>query len=95
MVVSRAWHSAVSCEWFLQEKPPCEACGRGYDPVRIGVSAIGWAFSFDPDPDNGLRTLAGWRDQLAGGTIVDEYGKVHTLESFEQFVAGKAHQRRV
>lgn len=85
----------MSCEWFVKGPPPCESCGREYGPVRIGISAIGWTFGFDPAPGSIARerTMDAWRPALVGETILDEYGKEHTPEEFEAFVARKAHLR--
>lgn len=85
----------MSCEWFIQPEPPeCAACGRAFEQVRIGVSAIGWAFSFDQRPDLGATDKASWLAYLADKIIVDEYGTTHTPAEFAAFVERKEGLRR-
>lgn len=85
----------MSCVWFIRTDPPaCPTCERPFDQVRIGVSAIGWRFSFDERPDLGLTTKAEWLAYLADKRIVDEYGKEHTPAEFAAFVERKEDLRR-
>lgn len=84
----------MSCEWFIEPEPPCPCCKRGFGPVRIGVSAIGWVFSFDSNDAIGLVDEASWRAHLADKVIVDEYGKRHTPSEFFAFVDQKRDGRR-
>jgi hypothetical protein len=62
--------------------------------IRIGLSAIGWAFSFDERPEIGCTTKEEWLVYLADKVIVDEYGKTHTVEEFAAFVERKEGLRR-
>ncbi len=84
----------MSTEYFIQAAPPCECCKRGYDPVRIGISAVGWEFGFDRNDDLGAHDLETWRPHLVGAIIVDEYGGHHSPEEFFAFVERKRGLRR-
>lgn len=85
----------MSCEWFVLAEPAeCPACRRRFEQLRIGLSAIGWAFSFDARPDLGLTSKAEWLAFLADKRIVDEYDKEHSLADFTAFVEKKEGLRR-
>jgi hypothetical protein len=86
---------AMSCEWFIRPDPAeCPACERPFERVKIGTSAIGWAFSFADRPDLGLTDKASWLAHLDGKVIEDEYGKVHTAAEFAAFVERKEGLKR-
>jgi hypothetical protein len=85
----------MSCEWFIRPEPAsCAACGRDFERVRIGVSAVGWAFSFDARSEIGCWTKDEWLAYLADKAIEDEYGNVKTPAEFAAFVERKEGGRR-
>ena len=66
---------------------PCEDCERE-TRIHIGKSSGGWTFGFHATDT--IRSYPEWLAALeAGGRIVDEYGRVHTLEDFQKLVESK------
>lgn len=81
----------MGTNYYHHGKPPCEACGRPYEPAHIGKSSAGWTFSF-----HGTDEVRSYRDWLrvleSGGEIRDEYDRPVTLEDFRAMVAMKADE---
>lgn len=85
----------MTTAYFIQPQPPsCETCGRDFERTRIGISAVGWAFSFDEWPAKHLFSKDEWLAYLADKVIEDEYGKVHALADFAALVESKEGHRR-
>lgn len=84
----------MGCEWTAHPKKSCPTCGHSDAPVRIGHSAIGWAFGFDPEPISGRRNLREWSRYLTDKIIMDEYEKQYSLDEFSAFVIGKEGLKR-
>lgn len=72
---------------------PCPCCGRGDEPIHVGKSSSGWAFSFraynnvwiGPDKEQmTIKTAAAWRELLSRPdvTLLDEYGNKQDVELF-------------
>jgi hypothetical protein len=70
----------MGTNYYLNEKPPCECCGRPYEALHIGKSSAGWCFSLHIIPDEGLNTLADWVERWSktDAKITDEYGDAVT-----------------
>lgn len=68
----------MGTNYYLQEKPPCECCGRAFDMRHIGKSSFGWCFSLHVYPDEGINDLADWIKlwSTPGTKILTEYGDV-------------------
>lgn len=63
----------MGTNYYMQEKPPCECCGRPFESKHIGKSSAGWCFSLHvddeiPDLEHWIRL---WTDETV---ILDEYG---------------------
>jgi hypothetical protein len=70
----------------------CDKCGPAASREHIGKSSFGWRFLFHTEP--GLpRSWAEWKERLAKGHIVDEYGEPITLEEFEALVEQKRNSQ--
>ena len=67
----------MGTNYYLQEKPPCECCGRPFESLHIGKSSAGWCFSLHVIPEEGLNSLEDWlfRCSAPGAVIRDEYGE--------------------
>lgn len=54
------------------------------DGVHVGKKSAGWDFLFHAIPEQGLTTVAAWRELLAetGAHITDEYGQSVAIEEF-------------
>lgn len=75
-----------------EETKACEKCGHQNPPAHIGKSSFGWRFLFHTD--EGLpRSWAEWKERLATGRIVNEYGDTLTLHEFEAMVEAKKSSR--
>lgn len=66
----------MGTNYYFQEKPPCECCGRAFDMRHIGKSSAGWCFSLHAYPDEGIKELADWIKlwSAPGTKIITEYG---------------------
>ncbi len=84
----------MSCEWFIKPPEPCACCGRAFEPVQIGVSAIGWEFYFKVAPGRGDGTEAIWREVIGDQTVIDEYDSEFTADWFWGFVERKRGGRK-
>jgi hypothetical protein len=75
----------MSTNYYLHEKPDCECCGRTYEPLHIGKSSFGWAFSLHVIPEEGINTLDDWRDRWSrkGSYIRNEYGDRISIADME------------
>lgn len=72
----------MGTNYYFQEKPPCECCGRAFNMRHIGKSSGGWCFSLRVYPDEGINELADWIKlwSTPGSRIEDEYGDVVTTD---------------
>lgn len=68
-------------------KNACDKCGRGAEEHHIGKASFGWKFLFNPFK----RSYKEWIKYLKEEAckIVDEYGKIVTLEDFIENVQSK------
>lgn len=66
----------MGTNFYLHEKPPCECCGRDYEPKHIGKSSSGWCFSLHVVPEDGINDLDDWITLWSKNWayIVNEYG---------------------
>lgn len=73
----------MGTNFYLHQKKDCECCGRPFEPLHIGKSSVGWAFSLHVIPEKGITTLYDWiklfiadgsyiRNQYRGTVSVDE-----------------------
>ena|SRR6185312_1210264 len=67
----------------------CEHCSEK-QTIRVGHSAMGWAFSFNYLPDRNLVTIKDWYNLLLNKTLYDDYNKRYTDSEFWGYVVGKA-----
>lgn len=68
----------MGTNYYLNMKPPCESCGRPYEPKHIGKSSGGWCFSLHVIPEESINDLADWQKIWSApeATIEDEYGRL-------------------
>ena len=64
----------MGTNYYHHPKPPCECCGRAWEPRHIGKSSCGWCFALHVYPDDGIRGIDDWVRQWQSGVIKDEYG---------------------
>lgn len=62
--------------------------GDEAEGMHIGKNSIGWSFMFQAYPDLGLVSWEAWQERLGRGSgqIVDEYGRVVTLDTLRETV---------
>lgn len=89
----------MSTNYYLVQDPeavPCRSCGSNPTSIHIGLSSMGWAFTWQgyrkgdgvvDFEDLNLTSVAEWVVFLqercaAGWHIVDEYRDRHELEAF-------------
>jgi hypothetical protein len=84
----------VSTNYYL--KPPvCLACGLAHEPLHIGKSSVGWAFSLHVYPEFALTTWPRWREYLYESVrqgpmqIVNEYGDEVPFEEMVSTVTNR------
>jgi hypothetical protein len=68
----------MGTNYYWYEKPNCDCCGRGYEPIHIGKSSGGWCFSLHIVPEMNINTLEDWKFAWVkdGSWIEDEYNKI-------------------
>lgn len=78
----------MGTNYYLYQKPDCEACGRPFDRLHIGKSSGGWCFSLHVMPEEGIDTLDDWRSLWAdpGVRIQTEYGKTIGASEMEAII---------
>lgn len=85
----------MGTNYYLHQKKPCEACGRGYEPLHIGKSSGGWCFALRVDPDNGIHDLPDWEDLWGrpGVTIENEYGDAVSIDEMRATILARSWPR--
>ena len=69
----------------------CSKCGEG-EESHIGKSSFGWTFNWHALED--VKSCDEWYDRLgAGGSIIDEYGEIISLEDFRKLVDEKRNSK--
>ena len=63
----------MTTNYYIQERPPCECCGRPFESRHIGNSAVGWCFALHIYPDEDISDLEDWKVFWKGKPIRDEY----------------------
>ena len=60
---------------YYLHREVCQCCKRGKEVLHIGKSSIGWCFSLNTHPFEGITSLEDWKHAWAqdGTLIVDEY----------------------
>ncbi len=84
----------MGTNYYLEPKPPCEACGRGFDRLHIGKSSGGWCFSLHVIPEDGINTLDDWEDRFKDGVIRNEDGLVLTPAEMSDVIRQRAGHGR-
>lgn len=81
----------MGTNYYLYQKPECEACGRPYKPLHIGKSSGGWCFSLHVIPEQGINTLDDWRALWSqpGAYIVNEYGDRLTFPEMDLVICAR------
>lgn len=71
----------MGTNYYLEEKPPCESCGRPFERLHIGKSSAGWVFALHVIPGE-IDSLKDWQLRWVkpGVRIVDEYGRQFSPE---------------
>ena len=86
----------TNCYFF--PSPKCDSCEREFEPMHMGKSSAGWAFSLHtyPQEPKSIHDLIDWIEFIVKhpkGRIENEYGEKHTLESFLSCVMDRNHPR--
>jgi len=77
----------MGTNYYLTKEKFCPVCWHG-EKIHIGKNSFGWTFCFSAA--DGIRSYKDWITRIeAGGTIVDEYGAVITLDQFKALVESK------
>ena len=63
----------MGTNYYIEQKPPCECCGRGYEQEHIGKNSSGWPFALHVIPEAGINTPRDWQHRWEGRKIFDEY----------------------
>lgn len=73
----------------------CEHCKRGSEPLHIGKSSAGWAFSLRVYPDRSLVSLNDWIILWLSqkGEIRSDYGKIISLGEMLVLIMCRSHPR--
>ena len=81
----------MGTNYYLEEKAPCQSCGRGFERKHIGKSSGGWVFALHVEPDNGIHDLPDWVAlwSAPGARIFDEYGKQLTPDEMLLKIVGR------
>ena len=78
----------MSIEYYLR-KNICQYCKR-YDQTPIGVSSIGWKFSFYTD--NIHKNADDWiKEFVEPNKIFDEYDREISFDYFMEYILSKVH----
>ena len=87
----------MGTNYYLHEKPDCSCCGRPFEPLHIGKSSGGWAFSLHVMPEDCINTLDDWRELWSkkGAFIRNEYGEHIHPEDMEQIITQRQRKDRV
>lgn len=82
----------MGTNYYLEEKSPCECCGRGYPPLHIGKSSAGWNFSLHVI-EGEIETLDQWKERWSkeGVRIVNEYGDTLTPDEMLKVITQRSH----
>ena len=66
----------MGTNYYWHKKPPCECCGRPYEPLHIGKSSSGWVFTLHIIPEEGINDLPDLEKlwSIPDSKIKNEYG---------------------
>lgn len=70
----------MGTNYYWHPGPPCEKCGLLKEGLHIGKSSAGWCFALHIIPEEGIGSLADWKEKFKTGYIRDEYDESHTVE---------------
>ena len=81
----------MGTNYYLYQSPPCECCGRPYEPLHIGKSSAGWCFGLHVMPEDGINTLDDWRKlwNQPGAVIKDECDTVISAQEMELTITAR------
>lgn len=75
---------------YYVKRCSCKTCGHIPEQEHIGKSSVGWTFTFRGTTV--CRSWEQWQEYLKGRVIVDEYGRIVTLQEFKELVESKVDQ---
>jgi len=81
----------MGTNYYLYEKPPCEKCGRPYEPKHIGKSSGGWCFALHVIPEEGIKDLENWKKlwYQPEAEIRDEYDDKITIQEMYAIITDR------
>ena len=84
----------MGMNYYLEEKSPCECCGREYPSLHIGKSSAGWVFSLHVIPGE-IESLDHWKERWSkeGVRIINEYGNAITPDEMLLVITNRSHPR--
>lgn len=84
----------MGTNYYIEEQPPCEHCGRPYDKKHIGKSSAGWYFSLRIYPNEGINNLEDWIKYWNDKQITDEYGASITQDDMMKIITERRCDER-
>ena len=83
----------MGTNYYLRHKP-CPTCGNVDRELHIGKSSVGWQFSFRGYRDQNIHSYQDWLEEFKDERreIVDEYGRVHTIQEFRDNVEAEGRK---
>lgn len=82
----------MGTNYYLQEKPPCECCGRPYKSKHIGKSSAGWCFALHVYPDEGINDLPDWAGLWDDKSVYNEYGDEVSEAEMLRIITERKHK---
>lgn len=87
----------MGTNYYIEGKPPCPHCGRGYEDERIhiGKSSAGWVFALHAHPELGINGLNDWKRFWTEKEkkIFDEYGRQITPAEMLDIITNRRRDR--
>lgn len=81
---------------YYAEQTGCSECGHTPEPLHIGKSSAGWAFTLHVIPEMGLNCLMDWIQYMIRPdiTIRDEYGRTITSTQMRDVISKRDFEHR-
>lgn len=73
----------MGTNYYWYGRTSCKTCKRPFEPLHIGKSSAGWAFSLHVHPELGISSLLDWIECFVrkDTEIKDEYGDDISVQS--------------
>lgn len=80
----------MGTNYYVDPEAACPTCGRGDEPLHIGLSSAGWVFKLRVYPDLNINSLDDWKAFLLDKVIRDEYGREVSYEGMLSEINARA-----